>query len=177
MKRTFINIVVFNLAWLVCVGSAAAGVPIVGALVVSIAVALHLSMADNVRSEMLLLGVAALIGFAWESLLVSANVLDYGTTLAAPYWIVAMWILFATTINVSMRWLGRNWALAAVAGALGGPLSFIAGQRLGAVEFTDPVITPIVLGAGWAILMPALIHIARSFERTVSKQTPSGLQA
>ncbi len=177
MKWTLINLVAFNLAWLVCVGSAAAGFPIAGAIVVAIAVALHLMLADNVRGELLLLGIAAAIGFGWESFLVSANVLDYGSTRVAPYWIVAMWILFATTINVGMRWLRRSVVLAAVAGAVGGPLSFVAGERMGAVAFPEPVLTLIVIAAGWAVLLPAVVHIARQIEAGTSRPRPAELRA
>jgi hypothetical protein len=53
----------------------------------------------------------------------------------APVWIVAMWALFATTLNVSMSWLkGRPW-LAAAFGAtaahwLTSPAGSLAASRL-----------------------------------------------
>ena len=49
----------------------------------------------------------------------------------APYWIVALWGLLATAPNVTLRWLKRRPALAAVLGAICGPASFLAGVRLG----------------------------------------------
>ena len=164
MKRTFINLLAFNVAWLVCVGSAAIGMPVIGALCVAAAVALHFTLIDNTRSEALLLATAAAIGFAWESLLVATNVLDYGSVGVAPYWIVVMWVLFATTINVGMRWLRRSPWLAAAAGAVGGPLSFGAGERMGAVAFPEPIVALGVIAAGWALLLPAVVQIAKYFE-------------
>ena len=49
------------------------------------------------------------VGLSWDSAMVTAGWLAYpsGTFVAglAPYWILAMWMLFATTLNVSFRWL------------------------------------------------------------------------
>ena len=53
----------------------------------------------------------------------------------APYWLVVMWALFATTINVSMAWMKNRWLLAVVMGAVFGPMAF-AGEKLGAVNFS-----------------------------------------
>jgi hypothetical protein len=49
-----------------------------------------------------------------------------------------MWIAFATTLNVSMRWLRGRPELALLFGAVGGPLAFYAGERLGAVTVHRP---------------------------------------
>ena len=50
----------------------------------------------------------------------------------APHWIVAMWVLFASTLNVSLRWLRGRWALATLLGAVAGPLAYYGGAGLGA---------------------------------------------
>jgi hypothetical protein len=68
-------------------------------------------------------------------------------------------MLFATTLNVSLRWLKGRWVLAALLGGSAGPLSFYAGHRLGGVAFADPVYSLTVLGLGWAVLMPLLLWL------------------
>lgn len=78
----------------------------------------------------------------------------------APYWIVAMWMLFATTLNVSLRWLRNRTALAVVLGAIAGPLSFYGGAQLGGVVFLDQRAGLIALSVGWAVMMPTLIILA-----------------
>jgi hypothetical protein len=78
----------------------------------------------------------------------------------APYWIVAMWVLFATTINHGLRWAKRSAWVAALAGLFGGPAAFYGGMKLNAVAFSDPVIALGVIGIGWALLLPALVVIA-----------------
>ena len=46
-------------------------------------------------------------------------------------------------------------------GAVGGPLAFLAGERLGGVIFTDHTVGLIALAVGWAILMPLMMLAAR----------------
>jgi len=48
----------------------------------------------------------------------------------APYWIITMWMLFAMTPNVSLRWLRGKPRLAALLGFYGSPTSYLAGQTL-----------------------------------------------
>ncbi len=168
MNRVLLNLLFFKVAWVTCVASAAAGAPIAGVAAVAAAAGYHVLRAKNPRAEILLLAFAALIGLAWETALVSVGVLDYGDSFAgsniAPYWIVAMWVLFATTLNVGMRWLKKSTVIAIVAGAIGGPLSFLAGEKAGAVNFADPIMSLVVIGAGWAVLLPLLARIAKRFD-------------
>ena len=164
MKHVFVNLAVFKVAWTAVVVSAAAGAPVIGAIAVAIAVGIHLWSCDNPEAEIRLLLVAATMGLAWESALVLAGLLEYssGTWMPglAPYWIVAMWILFATTLNVGMRWLRRSTAIAAIAGAIGGPLAFFAGAGIGAVELVSPAIALTCIGIGWAVMLPLLVKLA-----------------
>ena len=168
MKLTFINLAVFKVAWTAVVVSAAAGAPVIGVIAVAAAVGIHLWYSDNPDTEIRLLMAAAALGFGWESVLVIANLVEYpsGTWLPglAPFWIVAMWVLFATTLNVGMRWLRRNTAVAAIAGAAGGPLAFFAGASIGAVEFASPAIALAFIGIGWAVMLPLLVKLAIRLE-------------
>ena len=168
MKPLVINLTLFKAGWLAAVLTAAATLPALGTAAIAVVIAIHLYRSDQRRAEIRLLGASALIGIVWESVLVQAGILSYTTGVfaagVAPYWIVAMWLLFATTLNVGMRWLRRNWMVAAVAGAVGGPLSFLAGQKAGAVVFTNPVTALVVISAGWAVILPLLVHLADVFE-------------
>ena len=106
-----------------------------------------------------------LIGSVWDSLLVALGWISYpsGTLLSgtAPHRIVALWALFATSLNVSMRWLQSRFALAALLGAVCGPLSYWAALRLGAVEFVHPARAMAALSLGWPLITPALMLLAQ----------------
>lgn len=164
MKSQLKNLVMFKLGWIACVGLAAAGQPLWATLAVALVVTLHLAGVPVVVKEALLLAASAVIGLAWESLLVWSGLLSYPASgeLAplAPYWIVAMWVLFATTINHGLRWAKRSWMIAAIAGMVGGPMAFYGGAAMGAVEFSHTLWALAAIGAGWAVLMPLLTLIA-----------------
>ncbi len=111
-----------------------------------------------------MLVIAAAIGFAWDSALVALGWIEYpngalvpGT---APVWIVAMWVVFATTLNVSLGWLKRSLPLALLFGAVGGPLAYVAGGKLGGLSFLQQTPALIALALGWALITPLLLRIA-----------------
>jgi hypothetical protein len=164
MKYALFNLGLFKAGWAAVVLLAAAGMPVAGALAALAVVAVHLVQSPDYKAEFALVAVSAAIGFVWESMLVMTGVLDYGSAAMipgmAPFWIVSMWMLFATTLNVGMRWLRKSPVLAGIAGLIGGPMAFVAGQGAGAVTLTDPILSLVVIGIGWAILLPALVAIA-----------------
>ena len=168
MKTVLINLLSFKTGWVASVASAAASVPVLGAAAAAGVVGFHLARVQNVRAEAWLLILVALIGLAWESALVWAGLINYDTGFLvpgfAPYWIVAMWVLFATTLNISMRWLRKNAIVTSLVGAIGGPLAFVAGESMGAVSFTNPSMSLIVIGIGWALLLPFLVKLATHFD-------------
>jgi hypothetical protein len=51
--------------------------------------------------------------------------------------------------------------MAAIAGAVGGPLSYLAGEKLGAIELVAPTNALLMLGLGWGVMMPLLAVVAR----------------
>jgi hypothetical protein len=159
-----LNFAVFHLGWLACVVGAASNMSLLGSLVAILLIAVHLFRVADFRTEFYLIVAAMLIGFIWETLLLSQQWLAYaGASLGsslAPYWLVIMWALFATTINASMAWMKDRWLLAVVMGAIFGPMAFIAGEKLGAVEFLDNQRALIALSFGWAILMPLILWVA-----------------
>jgi hypothetical protein len=165
-----VNFAAFQLGWFAAVLGGANDLAWAGTLAVLGIVLFHLVRAAQTRRELLLVAIVGVIGALWESLLVVLGLTwyPYGTLIdgVAPYWIVAMWLLFATTLNVSMRWMHGHLWLASISGALFGPLAFYAGSRLGGVGFPDFSSAMIALAAGWAVIMPLLILLARRLDGT-----------
>ncbi len=167
MAVILINYVVFQIAWMAVVLSGSGSWHWLGTALVIGIVAIHLSRASQPRDELILILAALLIGAAWDSLLVWSGLLSYANGVfhsdLAPHWIVAMWALFATTLNISLRWLKGRWVLAVIFGAVGGPLAYYAGYRLGAVEMVNTVEALLALAVGWAVLMPLLMMLSQRF--------------
>jgi hypothetical protein len=163
-----INFAAFQLGWFACVLGAAWGRPWLGTAIALALVGWHLSRAAHPRAELALVLAAAGIGALWDSLLPTFGWIEYpnGTLIAAtaPHWMVALWMLFATTLNASLAWLkGQLW-LAAGFGAVGGPLGYLAGERLGALALVERTAALVVLAIGWALLAPLLSVLAQRIE-------------
>ena len=163
-RHLLVNFALFQLAWFACVLGGANGLPVAGLVAVGIAAGVHLQYCDAPDAEFRLLLLVGLIGTAWDSLIVSTGLMSYpsGTFQAgvAPYWIIAMWINFAATLNVSMQWLKGRPLLAAAFGAIGGPLSYFAGYKLGGVDIPDLWLGLGAQAVGWALIMPMLTILA-----------------
>jgi uncharacterized protein DUF2878 len=69
---------------------------------------------------------------------------------------LSLWIAFATTLNHSLRWLMTRPVGAALAGALGGPLAYLAGARLGALTLVTPATTLAIIALLWMLAMVIL---------------------
>ena len=95
----------------------------------------------------------------------------------APLWITALWAGFAATLLHSLAFLrGRRW-LAALFGALGGPLSFYGGAQLGVLSLgPSPGLALVVLALGWSIAIPALYAFAAWSERERARSRRLALQ-
>jgi Protein of unknown function (DUF2878) len=173
-----INAAAFQLGWFACVLGGANQLPWLGTLVAILIVAWHLSRAPRPGREFTLLAAVGALGALWDSLLVAAGWLEYpsGTLLSntAPHWIVAMWVLFASTLNVSLRWLRGRWMLAMLLGAVAGPLAYYAGARLGGVVITEPLPAFTALAAGWAVFVPLLIRLSARLDGMRAVPEPAG---
>jgi len=79
-----------------------------------------------------------------------------------PPWLLAMWAQFATTFRFSLRRVISRPLSAAVFGAAGGPVAFLAGERMGAVTLLPPLTHGLLrLSVSWAISLLVLSAIVR----------------
>lgn len=169
------NFLIFQLGWLVCAMAGGIRRHWFGTALVVAAVLFQFSRADQPGQAAILVLLALLIGLFWDSLLVRHGVTMYAFGQlgpgVAPHWIIALWALLATTLNLSLRWLRRSILLAALFGAIGGPLAYLAGARLGSVSFGDPGQALLLLAIGWAVFTPLLVRLATRFDGFASLQT------
>lgn len=172
-----LNLALFQLGWWALVLSAAGGHPGWGLAVVTLILAWHLGFVRPLASEALLIALAALIGLAFDSLLIATGWISFsGPELARegvqaagaflpPLWMTALWANFATTLNLSLASLQTRPWLAALLGLVGGPLAYWGGAGLGAMTFVAPLPALITLALGWALLTPLLLALAATLAR------------
>jgi hypothetical protein len=157
------NLLAFQAGWWAVVLGAAAGQPGLGIGVVALLLAWHLARVRPFLKEAVLIGLAALVGLAFESLLQASGWVAYaggGSGLLAPLWMAALWANFAATLNVSLGPLQQRPWLAAALGAVGGPLAYWGGAGLGAMTFHYLVAGLAALAVAWALLTPLLLALA-----------------
>lgn len=170
------NFLFFKAGWLSSVLGGANQMPWLGPLAVAIAVFAHLWFAKRPGAEVTLILVCALIGAVFDSLLVAAGYVSYASGMfsdtAAPYWIIGMWVLFATTLNLSLSFLkGRLW-LSAALGLVAGPMAYLGGAKLGGIVFIDQTAAVVSLAVGWAFIMPLLMLLAERFNGVSPQSAP-----
>jgi hypothetical protein len=174
MKR-FLNFAMFYLGWLGCVLGAAHGWLWLGPALAGALLLAHLTSIPARAVEARLILLAGVFGFAVDTSQAFAGLFSFqGTSMApwlSPPWMVALWMLFASTLNGSMSWLKGRYAVGAVLGAICGPASYWAGARLGAIDLSDPRLGALVgIGAVWALAMPALLVLQRMLEQSAAQQ-------
>ena len=160
---------IFQAAWFACVAGAAEGRIAIGIAAVVAVVILALACSSDRAADLRLVALCLVIGFAWDSALVRLEIVVYASPwpLAgwAPAWIVALWGLFGPALREPLRGLHGRPFLAALIGGPGGAMSYAAAERLGACAFPDPVAAVLVIGIGWAWILPLLLAAARQLRR------------
>lgn len=168
--RRIPNFLMFYVGWFACVAGAGRGELWAGPATAAVLLSAHLVLAsDRVREGALVLAVGA-FGFGVDTLQASAGLYAFAGTSALPWlcppWMTALWMLFATTLNGSMAWLAGRYRLAAVLGALCGPASYVAGERLGAIALPSNALASLGgIAVVWALVMPALLWIREMVSR------------
>ena len=167
-NNIIINFVLFQIAWFACVLGAAHNAPWFGVIVTTIILVWHLNQAKQIKPEIILLIIALSIGAAFDQLMHSSHLLSYQahgwSNNLVPAWILALWAGFVTALNVSLRWMRGKLIIAILFGAIGGPLAYIAAEKLGAVTLNNLPTSYIALAIGWAIITPILLKLAENFD-------------
>ncbi len=163
MHLKAINFIGFQLGWLACVLGGANGWPWLGVLLSVLILSWHFNKAGSARQEAYLLLLVTLIGGTFDQLLLSLELVAYPAAdwpgRLLPIWMGMLWMLFASTLNVSLRWLRDHRLVSSVFGLIGGPLAYFAASRLGAVLLLHNA-TLLIIGVVWAVWMPGMLWLS-----------------
>lgn len=172
MARNLSNFLIFQAVWAACVLGAAAGRPWLGAGLGALLLLANLpfvARGARAREVRLWLAVGA-VGAALDTALQSAGLVGFPEAARpagalwerlAPPWIVLLWVAVGSMLRASLSWLHGRLGLAAVLGAVGGPLSFWSGIRLGATEMPAGAGSVAALSIEYALVFPILLRLAR----------------
>ena len=166
MKKLLLNAGIYQTGWFIC-ALGASRVPTLVVPVIAAMVALQLWLGGNWRRDLRFIVVVGAIGALVDSVLGNLGIMRFVvgdmTTAFAPPWLIALWIIFGTTIPHALKFLVGRPAIAALFGAMGGAGSYYAGDVVfGAIAIGDSTVFSVaVLAVTWAVLMPALSWLSQ----------------
>ena len=169
--RPVVNYLAFQIGWFAAVLGAGHGMPWLGVVAVPLVLLVNLVLAANWRQELAIALAAAVMGFVVDTGLVIAGVFAPVPFLLprpfSPLWMVMLWVNQATTLNGCMAWLRGRYLAGSLFGAIGGPLAYLSGAKLGAATLpsTNGLV---ILGMTWACAFPALLAAAEFVRRRLA---------
>lgn len=162
------NFVLFQLCWFACVLGAAYQQPWLAFGLVVVVVGWQSWCATLPKQALLLILVVTVAGGALDQVMLNHRWVLYQahgwSDRIVPIWILGLWMSFASTLNVSLRWIRPYPMTALLFGAIGGPLAYWAAQKLGAVVLPRMSVSVLTLGIGWGAMMLFLIKVAKRYD-------------
>lgn len=173
MTKGIWNVLSINIGWLACVWGAAHGVHWLGLSVVPILLAIHITCVGKrkIKTVLIVAFISMVVGLGADTLLILMGTVEPNRWIMPPplttLWDVMIWANFSMALDVSLRFLQKRPLTAALLGAICAPGTYYAGDRLGALVFSEPVLGGLIwVGAVWFFVMPGLSLMARYFYRT-----------
>ena len=162
------NFILFQLAWFICVLGAAYNQTYFALMISVIILLVHFALIKKRLLELKLILTAGIFGLLFDGVLLNFDLIIYNDPglpyPITPIWIVMLWMIFAMTLNHSLAWLSQKYYLSILFGAIGGPLAYIAGEKLGAITLLSSN-SIIMLCVGWALITPVLLIIANKLNK------------
>jgi hypothetical protein len=166
-KERILNLALYEAGWFACVLGAARGHGGAGAALAGCLLLIHLALTSDRSSEVKIAALCGALGFVLDSAQALTGRLSFtgpffaSNSALAPVWVVMLWLQLGTTLRYSLAWLSHRYLLAAAFGAAGGPVAFLAGERLGAATWGEPRwLTGLSLAVVWGLATPLLVFVA-----------------
>lgn len=169
-----VNVLTYQAVWFLCVFFGDTG-----ALVSLALLAAHLLGSSHRREDLKMMVVLLGIGLVVDGAISYTGYIFYRVDgVPIPFWLAVVWLGLAILPHHSLRWLKGRPLLSSLFAAIGGPLAYWAGVRVGAAEFGASLLQSISLFAViWAVLWPAVMAIANHIlpiEKAGPVAPPSG---
>lgn len=165
---TWFDLIGYQVVWFTVVIGAGHGHPGGGLALGALFVVSQLAFSRHIARECMLLGMALLIGTAVDGVPSMLGWWHYASPSpalppgGAPTWILVLWLSFATTLSRSMAFVHGRPFVAALLGAIGAPMAYLAAAHgwQAVILPASPVLPVLWLGVTWGLALPLLSHMA-----------------
>lgn len=153
----FINVGINQAIWFFCVLGGNSG-----ALFALPLLALNILLSRHKRVDLQMIGLLLFIGVLIDGSLQAIGFFSFTSAgFPIPLWLAVIWAALAALPHHSLAWMKNRILLSALFGALGGPLAYWAGVRLGAATFHWPLLSSLaLLAVVWAFLWTGVMAFA-----------------
>ncbi len=153
----FVNILIYQGVWFLGVlyGDR-------GGLIALALLTLHFVLSPRRLADMKMIAFFVAAGLFIDSCMQLFDVLTFfAPSRPIPFWLVVIWAGLATLPLHGLRWMQGRHFLNVFFGALGGPLAYWAGVRLGAASFPQSMLfSLVVLAVVWAVFWPLAMQVS-----------------
>ena len=152
-----VNFVLFQAVWLIAIVYQQAATPICVGLLL-----LHFVLSPTPWPDFRSSAGGIAIGVLFDYALMESGVYRFADG-EFPLWLACIWVAFVLSLRHSLAWLApRPWFVQSLLGSICGTLSYLSGERLGAVSFGLPLVPTLIILAGiWAMMVPALYYLTK----------------
>ncbi len=142
---TFFLFVWFYLGWFGCVYFAKWDLSAWSYIFPLIPIVFILKLKFLSKLKIIFLSLLSFFGILSDFVIYHLGFIDFPnhSSFFVPHWLISMWLLFACVFPISQNFLNDRLWLAAILGAVFGPLSYYSGQTLQVLVFKGQLAIPI----------------------------------
>lgn len=152
-----VNVAIYQAVWFLCVLGENRGAGLALLLL-----GLHLFLSPIRLLDLKMMGILLVAGLSIDGILYGLGFFSFNVAARPiPFWLLVIWLALAILPHHSLAWLKSRALLSAFLGALGGPIAYWAGVRLGAAHFNWSLPASLgTLAIIWALLWPGVMFFA-----------------
>jgi len=165
------DLIGFKICWVMCAFSTKWGLPYLGPIISLMFILVHLMIVKFKLRDIKIISLAVMLGLIIDSVFFQFDLITYeGGILSefeiAPFWILSMWGGFAVTLLYTLNTIKKRYAISALIGVIGGPLSYNAGVQIGSITI-NVSIAYVALAISWGLIIPLLFYIINQLDSNV----------
>ena len=168
-KSVILNFFIFYITWWSILISNWKNQAAIGWSVFIIAMAIHFFYVSiNKNKDLKEVLIIAALGLILDTLLAATGILTFNhsySTIFPPFWLVGIWLLFATTISYSFTLLRNKIPAQVIVGGFFAPVSYITGSKFGLLSLYNHFpIYYAIHGACWLVFFPLCFYISKKLK-------------